>query len=146
MASLTIRIFFLRREVKILAKPSLKLQALKTVLASHGLISLIIGAILLTRASSFAKTAGWERFFDPVMTHVVGAALITFGIGSLIAYLNPSENAVVIRLEIIFAFLACVTVLFSLLFRAELTPSAAWVLAGFNGAFAVLFLILYPTE
>lgn len=129
-----------------MAKLGLKSQALKGMLVAHGLISLIFGAILLFRASLFAKMAGWEHFFDPVMTHVVGAALITFGIGSLIAYLDPKENAVAIRLQIIFGFLACVAVLFSLVFRADLTPSAAWILAAFTGVFALLFLILYPTE
>ena len=129
-----------------MAKPSFRSQALKGTLIAHSIISIIVGVILLARATMFAKTVGWEPLFDPVMTHVVGAALVTWGIASLFTYPDPLKNAVVVRLEIIFGILACGAVLFSLLFRADLTPDFAWVLVGLTGFFALLLLILYPTE
>jgi uncharacterized membrane protein YdcZ (DUF606 family) len=113
------------------------------VLVLHFIVSLVFGVLLLAMARRFAGWVNWGHY-DPTLAKMLGAALFGLSIGSLLAARDPLKHRVIVQMEIVYAFVASVAVLYRLVRYSSTTPHFAWVPFAVTTAFFVLFSLTYP--
>jgi hypothetical protein len=118
-------------------------SACRWVLTVHFVAAWLFAVPLLFFAGKFADWVDWFPF-DPTMAKLMGAALIAFGVGSLLAMRDPYRHRVIVQTEIVFAFVGAVTMLYREVWGGGDTPNFAWVVFGVLTAFFVLFSLAYP--
>ena len=113
------------------------------VLVLHFIVALVFGVLLLVLAGRFARWVNWGPY-DPTLAKMLGAALFGLSIGSLLAARDPLKHRVIVQMEIVYAFVASVAVLYRLVRYSSTTPHFAWVPFAVTTAFFVLFSLTYP--
>ena len=113
------------------------------VLVLHFIVALVFGVLLLAFAGRFARWVNWG-YYDPTMAKMLGASLFGFSIGSLLAARDPLKHRVIVQMEIVYALVASVAVLYRLVRHSGTTPHFAWVPFAVTTAFFVLFSLTYP--
>ena len=115
-------------------------KALKTTFAVHGIVSLVIGALLLVIPGRSLLGLGWAPI-DPIISRLLGAALLGFAWSSFRGWRTTerSQVAVVLEMEAVFTALGCVGLLRHLLFARW--PLIVWAIFVVLLAFAVAWIV-----
>ena len=111
-------------------------KALKTTFWVHSVVSLLLGAPLLIVPGRLLLALGWAPI-DPLLSRVLGAALLALAWSSFRSWRasERQEVAIVIEMEAAFTVLACVG-LGRHLFVARY-PLVPWLLFALSLAFAL---------
>jgi len=117
-------------------------KGLKTAFLIHAVVALIFGLALFITPGRFARLINWSPM-DPVISRVLGAALLALAVSSWLSYRATTWEKVEIKvqLEIVFTVLGVVGLLRHLLFLP--TPAFAWVNLVVLAAFAVVWIVFY---
>jgi len=117
-------------------------KGLKTAFLIHAVVALIFGLALFIAPGRFARLINWSPM-DPVISRVLGAALLALAVSSWLSYRATTWEKVEIKvqLEIVFTVLGVVGLLRHLLFLP--TPAFAWVNLVVLAAFAVVWIVFY---
>jgi hypothetical protein len=118
-------------------------KALKTMFLVHALVSLLCGAPLLIVPGQMLTLLGWTPI-DPLVSRVLGAALLALAWSSFRGWMAAERTRVAIQLEMetVFAVLACVGLLRHLLFgRWPLVPWLASALFLASALAWICFLV-----
>ena len=115
-------------------------KALRTTFAIHCLVSLVIGALLLAMPGRVLTALRWAPI-DPLISRLLGAALLALAWGSFRGWraTERSQVAIVLELEAAFAVLGCVGLLRHLL--TSRWPLIVWVVFAVLLAFAVAWIV-----
>jgi hypothetical protein len=114
-------------------------KALKTTFAVHSVVSLISGALLLLIPGTLLRALGW-RFIDPIVSRLLGAALLALAWSSFRGWRAEAraQVAVLLEMEAAFTLLGCVGLLRHLLFARW--PLAVWATLAVLLAFFVAWI------
>ena len=114
-------------------------KALKTVFVVHAIMSVIGGLLLLIIPGRFLNLLGWAPI-DPILSRVLGAALLALGWSSFRGGRAAARTQVQILLELEAAFtvLACIGLLRHLLSASY--PLMVWLLFAVYLIFAVAWI------
>jgi len=117
-------------------------KGLKTAFLIHAVVALIFGLALFIAPGRFARLINWSPM-DPVISRMLGAALLALAVSSWLSYQATTWERVEIKvqLEIVFTVLGVVGLLRHLLFLP--TPAFAWVNLVVLAAFAVVWIVFY---
>jgi hypothetical protein len=117
-------------------------KGLNTAFLIHAVVALIFGLPMLIVPGRFARLIHWSPI-DPVVSRLLGAALLALAVSSWRAYKAATWEKVEIKveIEIVFAILGVVGLLRHLLFLP--TPAFAWVNLVILAAFAVAWIAFY---
>lgn len=100
-------------------------RALKVMLLVHVVLDVVFGLPLLLMPGRFLTLLGWAPI-DPIISRILGAALLAFGWVQLRAWqAGLAECAPVLEMEVAFSGLACIGLLRHLLFARY--PAIVWV-------------------
>ena len=113
---------------------------LRIVFLVHMVIVAVLGALLLALPGRFLGGLGWAPV-DPLLSRVLGAALLALAWGSFRAWRARDRQQVILLLEIEAAFtiLACAGLLRHLLIANY--PWMPWLLLAGLAAFAVAWVV-----
>lgn len=114
-------------------------KALKTVFAAHAIVAVIFGLPLLIAPGRLLTWVGWAPI-DPILSRVLGAALLALGWSSFRARQAASyrEVRLLIELEAAFTGLACVGLLRHLLVARW--PLFPWLVFALYLVFALAWI------
>jgi hypothetical protein len=118
-------------------------KALKITFLIHALVSVVGGLLLLIIPGRTLLFFGWAPI-DPILSRVLGAALLALGWSSFRGWeaTERTQVQIVLELEVAFTALACVGLLRHLLFAHY--PLMVWLLFAAFLVFAVawaMFLV-----
>jgi hypothetical protein len=136
-------------------------DGLRTTFLVHLVIGAILGIALFLVPGRALNLLGWvpelvqlpnsdqsipgQTFVDPVITRILGAALLALAFSSLRGWLGSaparkwSEVALLVELEIIFNVLGALAILAGVFLLGRGMPVIGWVLLVVQIAFAVAF-------
>ncbi len=114
-------------------------KSLRYLFAVHAVVSVLFGAALLAAPGRFLGLFGWAPV-DPLLTRVLGAALLALAWSSYRAYraAERRQAALLIELEAAFCVLAVAGLLRQML--GSYYPWCAWTRVGVYAAFAVVWI------
>jgi hypothetical protein len=117
-------------------------KGLNTTFLIHAIVALIFGLPMLIVPGRFARLINWSPI-DPVISRLLGAAVLALAVSSWRAYKAATWEKVEIKveIEIVFTVLGVVGLLRHLLFLP--TPAFAWVNLVILAAFAVAWIVFY---
>lgn len=115
-------------------------SGLKALFLIHCVVAILIGAPLLIAPGQFLGASGWAPI-DPLLSRVLGAALLGLAWGSFRGWraTDRSQVTVLLELEAIFAILASVGLLRHLLVANW--PLMVWGTFAVFAAFAVAWTL-----
>jgi len=118
-------------------KPGLRITFLV-----HFIVALIFGLTYLLIPDVWGNLVGWPAL-DPVINRILGAALLGYGVSSILAYRETAWEKVIIvvRAEIVWTTLGALVMLYALLFAGA--PAIGWLNAVLLAGFAVAFSVFY---
>jgi hypothetical protein len=117
-------------------------RGLKVTLLIYAIVALVSGIVLYLLPGPWGIAVRWFPF-DPAMTRLYGAALLTLAVGSWFGYRTSrwEELRIIVVMEIAFAVLSTVAALWGVVFRATSVflwgPIVIWV------AFAAAWVYFY---
>jgi len=102
-------------------------RALRALMWIHIVASVILGALLLIVPGGFLQSIGWAPV-DPILSRVLGAALLAVAWGGYIAQhrFGSPESAIFAQIHLVFSVLAAVGVWRHLLIAHW--PAMVWIL------------------
>ena len=134
---------------------------LRTTFLIHLVIAAILGVALFLVPGRTLNLLGWvpdwvqlpnsdqsipgQTFVDPVVTRILGAALLALAFSSLRGWLGSglaskwSEIALLVELETVFNILGAIAILSGAFLLGRSMPAIGWVLFVVQIAFAVTF-------
>lgn len=117
-------------------------RLLKYTFLIHAVIALIFGFPLLIVPGRFLGIFNWMPI-DPLISRLLGAALIGLGWSSIRGYLASywSEVSIIVEAEMVFCVLAVIGLLRHLLIANY--PWYVWMTFGAFLSFAILWIICY---
>jgi hypothetical protein len=113
-------------------------------LIAFGIVQLLIAVPLLLFLGRAFDWIGWW-LFDPTGDKVLGAALASIGVASLLASRDPVRHRIVVQTDILLCFLTAVVLLYRLLIGGGPTietPTVVWLVL--SAVFFALFATFYP--
>lgn len=116
-------------------------KALKTLFLVHAVVACIAGALLLIIPGRFFEWLQWGPLIDPLVSRVLGAALLALAWSSLHGW-RATERAqvtVLVQMEAIFTVLACAGMLRHM-YRGSGWVLGAWIILGLFAAFAIAWV------
>jgi O-antigen/teichoic acid export membrane protein len=115
---------------------------LKIVFLVHMVVAVVLGALFLIIPGRFLSWLGWAPV-DPLLTRVLGAALLALGWGSFRGWRaqERAQVAVLIEVEAAFTILGAVGLLRHLLIAHY--PWMVWLLFAGLAAFAVAWVVAW---
>ena len=115
-------------------------KLLKITFLAHTIVAFVIGAPLLLAPGRFLALFNWAPV-DPLLSRILGAALLGLAWSSLRGYQQTSREkvALLIEAEAVFCTLAVVGLLRNMLGSGW--PFIVWLILGVLAVFAVLWLI-----
>ena len=115
---------------------------LKYTFLVHGIVALVIGLIGLLIPQLYGNLMTLT-VLEPEIHRLVGAALLAFAIGSLLAYTERTWDGVriVVLMEIVWTVLGTLVILWGVIFAG--LPSRGLINAIIFGGFAVAFGFFY---
>jgi hypothetical protein len=118
---------------------------LKFALLVHMIVSVTLGALSLLIPGRFLTWLGWAPI-DPIISRVVGAALLAMSWGDLRVWRRggKADAGLWVEVQLAFAALAGIGVLRHLV--AGRFPLIVWVLFGVFGVFALIWLVTLVAE
>ena len=116
-------------------------KGLKTLFGVHAVVALLFGAPLLIAPGRVLVWLGWAPI-DPVLSRVLGAALLALGWSSFRGWQTAAQRdvRVLVEMEAVFTVLGCVGLLRHLLVGRW--PVVPWVVFGVLAAFGVAWIFL----
>lgn len=101
-------------------------RTLKNTFLAHSLVCLVFGLVHFLSPALWARIAGYTAF-DPYVTRVLGAALLSLALASWLGYCAHTwdEVHIMVRFELVFTVLGAVAMLYS--FLVEAAPLFIWV-------------------
>lgn len=108
-----------------------------TALLIHLVIAVVLGSLLLVMPGRFLQALGWAPI-DPLLSRVLGAALLAMAWGDWRAWRAAAETRTWCEVQAVFATLATVGVLRHVAFGWW--PAIAWILFAGLAAFAVIWI------
>ncbi len=105
----------------------------------HAVVSAVGGLLLLVLPGRTLQFLGWAPI-DPILSRVLGAALLALSWGSFRGWkaTTRAQVQIVVELEAVFSVLACAGLLRHLLFARY--PLMVWLLFGVFALFAVAWI------
>jgi hypothetical protein len=118
---------------------------LKTTFLIHFIAALFFGFFFLLIPEIWGNLVNWP-IKDPPVYRLLGAALMSFGVSSWLAYKATTwENVkIVVQMEIVWTVLGSLVTLWALLFAG--LPVFGWVNVVILAAFAVAFGFFYSQK
>ena len=115
---------------------------LKYTFLVHFVVALIFGLGFLLIPGTFGQLFNWP-VLDPPTYRLLGAAFLGYATSSILAYRETAWEKVIIvvRMEIIWAGLATLVLLWGLIFSG--LPAIGWLFAAIFAAFTAAFSIFY---
>ena len=115
---------------------------LKYTFLVHFIVALVFGLLYLLIPETYGALTGWP-VQDSTIYRVLGAALLGFGAGSILAYRETAWEKVIImvRAEIVWLALGVLAMLWGLLFAGA--PAIGWLNTVLLAAFLVAFSVFY---
>jgi hypothetical protein len=101
-------------------------KALRITFLIHAIVAVVLGALMLLIPGRFLQAAGWAPI-DPIISRLLGAALLALAWGSFRGWRASewAEVAILVEVEAAFTVLACVGFLRHLLFANY--PIIVWL-------------------
>ena len=117
----------------------------KVLFPIHAVVALVFGALLLIAPGQFLGWAGWAPV-DPLLSRVLGAALLALAWSSFRGWRarESSRVAILIEVEVIFTVLSCIGLLRHLLIANY--PLMVWGLFAVLLVFAIAWIIALLTK
>ena len=122
-------------------------KALKLIFLIHFIASFLLGVVFLLFTESFVALTGWDASpligLDPVAGRILGAAILGFAIGSLLAWRETEWQKVkiIVLVELTWLGVGLVT---SVICAFIFYPSwVIWVIIGLFALFLVAFGYFY---
>jgi hypothetical protein len=132
-------------------------NSLRVTFLVHMIVALVLGAALWLIPGRTITSLGWvpgqvqlpqselsvpgQTFVDPVITRVLGAALLALGYASFLGWrANRREQvSLLVQMEFVYCVLGTVAILVGLYTLGRPIPVIGWVLAAILVAFAVVW-------
>ena len=117
-------------------------KALKITFLVHGIVSLLLGALMLLIPGRFLTFLGWAPI-DPIISRLLGAALLALAWSSFRGWRAKERAQVVVLIEVEAAFtiLGAIGLLRHLLIANY--PWMVWLLFAGLAAFAVAWVVAW---
>ena len=114
-------------------------KSLRYTFLLHAVVALLFGAALLAAPGRFLGLFGWAPV-DPLLSRVLGAALLALGWSSYRGFraAERGQVALLVELEAVFCVLTCVGMVRHML--GWYWPWYVWTLLGVFAAFAVAWI------
>jgi hypothetical protein len=114
-------------------------KSLRYTFLIHTVVSFVFGAAMLLAPGRFLGIFGWAPI-DPLITRLLGAALLAFGWSSLRGWQSADRSQVqdLVEMEFVFTILGCVGLLRHLLIAWY--PYYVWLIFGILFIFAIAWL------
>ena len=114
-------------------------KALKITFLVHGIVSRILGALMLLIPGRFLTILGWAPI-DPIISRLLGAALLALAWSSFRGWRATewAEVAILVELEAAFCVLACVGLLRHLIIAYY--PLIVWLDFAVFAVFAIAWI------
>ena len=114
-------------------------KALKITFLVHGIVSLILGALMLLIPGRFLTILGWAPI-DPIISRLLGAALLALAWSSFRGWRATewTQVAILVELEAAFCVLACVGLLRHLIIAYY--PLIVWLDFAVFAVFAIAWI------
>jgi hypothetical protein len=115
-------------------------KALRYLFLIHAIVAVILGALLLIAPGRFLGWMGWAPV-DPILSRVLGAALLAIAWSSFRGWQATAraQVTILIEMEVAFTVLACLGLLRHLLFAHY--PLMVWALFAGFAIFAVAWIV-----
>lgn len=113
-------------------------QSLRITFILHAIVAVLFGLGLMAAPGQFLDLFGWQPI-DPLMSRMLGAALLALGWGSVRGYRAATwdEVEILVEVETAFTVLATVGLLRHLLIASW--PWYVWMVFAFFAIFAISF-------
>ena len=120
-------------------------SGLRTLFLVHFIIGIVFGLIFLLIPVVYGNVVNWE-VQDPGAFRLIGAAMLSFSVTSLLCYRNPVWDKVKITvvMEIVWPALGTLATVWALLFEGF--PPIAWLNVVLLALFFIFFVIFYSRE
>jgi hypothetical protein len=130
-------------------------NSLRTTFLIHMIVGLVLGAALWLVPGRSLTLLGWvpdqvqlpqtelsvpgQTFVDPVVTRLLGAALLALGYASFLGWRSSRREQVslLVQMEFVYCVLATIAILVGIFTMSRPAPLIGWVLAAMLAAFAV---------
>ena len=114
-------------------------KALKITFLVHGIVSLLLGTLMLLIPGRFLTFLGWAPI-DPIISRLLGAALLALAWSSFRGWRATewAEVAILVELEAAFCVLACVGLLRHLIIAYY--PLIVWLDFAVFAVFAIAWI------
>ena len=115
---------------------------LRATFAAHAITALVFGLINLFIPDIWGDLVNWP-VDDTRAYRLLGAAMLAFGVSSVLAYLETDWEKVIIivRTEIVWTALGTLVLLWAIIFDGA--PVIGWLYVVLMGVWTVLFSIFY---
>ena len=134
-------------------------NTLRTTFLVHCVVAFLFGVAFILIPGRTLNLLGWVpdwvelpdsessvpggTFVDPVITRVLGAALIALSFSSFRAWQGANRNwdevAILVQMELVFTVLSTIAIIAGGLLMVRSMPVIGWVLAAIMAAFAIAF-------
>lgn len=113
-------------------------RALRILFLVHAAVGIVVGGLLLIIPGRLLEWLQWGPAIDPIVSRLLGAAILAFAWSSLYGWraTQRSQVSILIQMEAVFTVLACVGMLRHM-YRGSGWIPAAWVSLGLFAAFAI---------
>jgi hypothetical protein len=114
-------------------------KSLRVIFLIHAIVSAVLGLLFLVIPGRFLGVFGWAPI-DPIMSRLLGAALLALAWGSYRGSraAERAQVAILVELEAVFCVLACAGLLRHLLVAGY--PWYAWLLLAGFAAWAIVWV------
>ena len=115
-------------------------RTLRITFLVHAIFALVLGALLLIVPGRTLLALGWAPI-DPIISRLLGAALLALAWGSYRGWRAAEwrQVAIVVQMEVAFTALSCVGLLRHLLFANY--PLVPWLTFAVTGLFAIAWAV-----
>ncbi len=114
-------------------------RSIAVIFMVHAVVSVVLGLLLLIIPGRFLGLFGWAPI-DPIISRVLGAALVALAWGSYRGWraTERSQVAILIQVEALFCVLACAGIARHL--AVAVWPWYVWLLFAGFAAFAIAWI------
>ena len=117
-------------------------QGLRITFLVHAIVTLVFGIVMFLVPGQFVRIVDWTPF-DPGMTQLVGAAMLSLCVSSWLGYkaANFGEVKIVVMQEIAFTAFGAIVALYQVLLADG--PAFNWISAAIFIVFFILWVYFY---